>query len=126
MMIKLVSDNGGTLPKHCRMLDETMIAEGLVSKEVVVKNGDELMEVGDVMEPSVSSVLGSHAMEEIRKVREVMCPIPSFHIVNFRERVKEHKLTHGKSLLHAVDFVLIGSPYNVQRGREGTNSHSMF
>lgn len=56
-------------------------------------------------------------------MRKVICPVSSFHNVDFREFSDEHELTHAESLLYFADLLLSDPSYNVRSGCEDVDYH---
>lgn len=65
-----------------------------------------MIEAGDGMEPTALCELGSQVGEVMRKGQEATYSVCSFYNVYFQELIDEPGLTHGKSFLDAVHFVL--------------------
>lgn len=62
----------GALPKHLRTIDMMLGVTGPATKEVKVREEDQLLEVVDEMEPKASPEHGPKMVEEMRKVQEVI------------------------------------------------------
>lgn len=76
-----------------------------------------------MMKPAAMPELGSQVVETMRKVRDTVYSVCSFHNVHFRGLVDEHELMLGESLLDSVDFLLTLPSYNFQIGCEDISSH---
>lgn len=72
-----------------------MGAAGLGTKEVRVKEENEVMDVAGLTELAALSKLCPQVLGTIRKVREAMYPVSSSHGGSFRELMDNHDLTPG-------------------------------
>lgn len=59
----------------------------------------------------------------MRKVRGALCPVCSFHNLDFRALVDEHEHTHEKPFFNSVHLLLSYPPYYARSGTENFNSH---
>lgn len=104
----------GAVPECQQTLGGMMGAARLVTKEVGVKDEDEVMEVVYLTEQAASPGLCSRVAQVMRKMRKGMFPVCLFLTVYLKRHVDGHELTHGEVLLDSVSSVVNDLPYNVR------------
>lgn len=73
-----------SVPKRQRTIDLMLDTAGSGTKEVEVREENQMMKAADVMEPAPSPELGPQLMETIRKVREAVSHVRSFRNADFK------------------------------------------
>lgn len=99
-----------------RRVDGTLHVGRPATEELELKEEDQVIEVIEMREPAALPELDPQVARAMRRVREAMYSVSSFHNVDFREFVDEHGLMHWLFSLDSGEVSLSDPPYHVESG----------